>query len=299
MKYIVYKTTCLVNGKIYIGVHQTHDPNKFDGYLGRGFYKNHTKYLKNPEAPFHYALIKYGVENFKRETLFIYDIEEDAYQKEAEIVTKDFINREDTYNVALGGKLQHKPAKIIYQFDFDGNLINTYESALFASKILEVNVSNIHDAAHNKRTSCNSLWSYQSSIDVQQYQIKKLNKYYLYNTEGFLEKEFNNCQECVTFLETNTGNLSRAIKTSGKIKGYFISTEKYDKIQIVVTKLSGKLNRYTLDGKYIDSFNTVKEAKEKLGLKLTSLSTAIRLNRQCNGFRWTRGDNPSDHININ
>lgn len=62
MKYIVYKTTCLVNDKIYVGVHQTHDPNKFDGYLGRGFYKNHTKYLKNPEAPFHYALIKYGVE---------------------------------------------------------------------------------------------------------------------------------------------------------------------------------------------------------------------------------------------
>lgn len=48
MKYIVYKTTCLVNDKIYVGVHQTQDPNKFDGYLGRGFYKNHTKYLKNP-----------------------------------------------------------------------------------------------------------------------------------------------------------------------------------------------------------------------------------------------------------
>lgn len=32
MKFIVYKTTCLVNGKIYIGVHQTEDPNIFDGY---------------------------------------------------------------------------------------------------------------------------------------------------------------------------------------------------------------------------------------------------------------------------
>ncbi len=26
MKYIVYKTTCLVNGKIYIGKHKTEDP---------------------------------------------------------------------------------------------------------------------------------------------------------------------------------------------------------------------------------------------------------------------------------
>lgn len=34
MKYIVYKTTNIVNQKIYIGVHQTLNPDKFDGYLG-------------------------------------------------------------------------------------------------------------------------------------------------------------------------------------------------------------------------------------------------------------------------
>ena len=32
--YLVYKTTCLVNGKIYIGQHQTYDLN--DGYIGSG-----------------------------------------------------------------------------------------------------------------------------------------------------------------------------------------------------------------------------------------------------------------------
>ena len=32
MKYIVYKTTCLVNNKIYIGVHQTYNPDIFDGF---------------------------------------------------------------------------------------------------------------------------------------------------------------------------------------------------------------------------------------------------------------------------
>ena len=34
MKYIVYKTTCQVNGKCYIGKHQTENPDIFDGYLG-------------------------------------------------------------------------------------------------------------------------------------------------------------------------------------------------------------------------------------------------------------------------
>lgn len=36
MKYIVYLTTNLVNKKIYIGVHGTENPDKFDGYLGNG-----------------------------------------------------------------------------------------------------------------------------------------------------------------------------------------------------------------------------------------------------------------------
>ena len=44
--YIVYKTTCLVNNYIYVGVHKTKDPNIFDGYLGRGFWKHSKYYLK-------------------------------------------------------------------------------------------------------------------------------------------------------------------------------------------------------------------------------------------------------------
>ena len=37
MNYIVYKTTCLINNKIYVGVHHTNNPDVFDGYLGRQF----------------------------------------------------------------------------------------------------------------------------------------------------------------------------------------------------------------------------------------------------------------------
>ena len=34
MKFIVYCTTNIVNKKIYIGVHKTENPDKFDGYVG-------------------------------------------------------------------------------------------------------------------------------------------------------------------------------------------------------------------------------------------------------------------------
>lgn len=298
MKYIVYKTTCLVNLKYYIGVHQTENPEIFDGYLGRGFYKQHSWYLKHPESPLHYAIIKYGVNNFQREILFIYDDEDDAYNKEAEIVTEEFILREDNYNVCVGGKHPYKPPRKVYQFNFNGELINQFENALSASKIIGISLSNINDAIHNKRTSANSLWSDKDIINIEEYQVTQYYKYYIYDSDGYFIKEFDSNQDCVNFLDTNRGNLTRAIKLQNKINGYFISTEKYDQIRIQVTKLNGKLNRYTLDGKYIDSFDSVKQARDKLGLKLASISHAIKLNRQCNGYRWTRTDYPTPIINI-
>ena len=87
--YLVYKTTCLLNGKIYIGQHQTDDIN--DEYLGSG------KYLKRD-------IRNFGKENFKREILFDFDNFADMDNKEKELVTEEFIAREDTYNVRLGGQ---------------------------------------------------------------------------------------------------------------------------------------------------------------------------------------------------
>lgn len=296
MKYIVYKTTCLINNKIYIGVHKTENPEHFDGYLGRGYFIGRSHYLKFPESPLHYAILKYGDANFCREILHVFDTEDEAYEKESQIVNDKFISSERTYNVSIGGKGRPKPDQPIFQFDFDGNLIKSYNSALEASKIIEREISNIYDAINNKRTCKNSLWSRESIINISEYKIHTTNKYYLYNQDGLFINEFETAREIITFLNTNSANLSRAIKANYRISGYFISHEKLDKIQITVSKTSEQLNRYSLDGNYIDSFKTVKEAKEKLNLKLANLSTALKLGKQCNGFYWTRSNDPKPII---
>lgn len=84
----VYKTTNLVNGKIYIGVHSTTNLN--DRYLGSG----------NRLA---LAFEKYGMENFSRDILEFFDTREECYKREAELVNTDFILRSDTYNITEGG----------------------------------------------------------------------------------------------------------------------------------------------------------------------------------------------------
>lgn len=87
--FILYKTTNLINNKVYIGIHQT--KNLDDGYLGSGL-------------AFKRALKKYGKENFKREILKYCNSLEELLQEEKEYVTENWVNREDTYNLKTGGQ---------------------------------------------------------------------------------------------------------------------------------------------------------------------------------------------------
>lgn len=299
MKYIVYKTTCIVNNKTYVGVHATDNPNQFDGYIGNGInIYNRKSSIDNPKFPFHYAVKKYGLNSFNRETLFVYDTLEEAYSKEAEIVTEDFIKRDDVYNISLGGNAPTPKYRTLYQFDYKGALINKYESVISASKLCEIPYKQLQWAIYNNRGKNGFYWSYSPTILLSEYSYLEKLKYYIYDSNGNFIQEFDTNTQCVEFLQTNRANLTRAIKLTNKISGYFITTEKVDNLNITIQKSNGKLNRYSLDGKYIDSFNTVKEAKEKTGLKLCSISQAIRLNRQCNGYRWTRTDTPTETIQI-
>ncbi len=89
MFYTIYKITNQIDGKFYIGSHKTKDLN--DVYMGSG------KYLKRAQE-------KFGIENFKKEILFVFETAEEMYAKEAEIVNEDFLATENTYNLMEGGK---------------------------------------------------------------------------------------------------------------------------------------------------------------------------------------------------
>jgi len=88
MNYTIYKTINKTNGKYYIGMHRTKNPN--DNYLGSGVA------LKK-------AIEKYGKENFEKEVLFVFKTDEEMKEKENELITEDVVNDKMSYNMTLGG----------------------------------------------------------------------------------------------------------------------------------------------------------------------------------------------------
>ena len=180
MKYIVYKTTNIVNNKIYIGVHKTQNPNKFDRYIGNGVIisKNNSEFkVSNADTPFRKALNKYGVQNFIRETISCFDTEDEAYKLEEELVDEEFISRNDTYNLKLGGlHANNIGIKKVNQYDMEGNFLKTWDSIAQAADFYNIQNTHIISSCKDRAISANGyVWRYfnenTSSIIVRKKKI--------------------------------------------------------------------------------------------------------------------------------
>jgi len=86
--HFLYKTTCLITNKFYIGMHST--DNLEDGYLGSG------KRLG-------YSINKHGKENHKIEILEFFENREKLKVKETEIINEDLLQDPMCMNLQLGG----------------------------------------------------------------------------------------------------------------------------------------------------------------------------------------------------
>jgi hypothetical protein len=104
MRFFVYKTTCLVNQKYYIGVHR--EVRASDGYIGCGVCSQGTAVAlkkKGIKSILIDSVLKYGYKNFKREIVKEFDNEIDAYKYEEEILTPELIKDKNCLNIKTGG----------------------------------------------------------------------------------------------------------------------------------------------------------------------------------------------------
>lgn len=84
----LYKTTCLITSRYYIGLHSTN--NLYDGYMGSG------KRLR-------YSIRKHGKENHVVEILGFFETRELLIEAEIKAITPDMITDKNCMNLVDGG----------------------------------------------------------------------------------------------------------------------------------------------------------------------------------------------------
>ena len=88
----IYKTTNLINNKIYVGQHKWNKNTLDESYLGSGILLNE-------------AIQKYGIENFSCTILEICETRAELNEAEKVWIKKlDATNHKNGYNIALGGE---------------------------------------------------------------------------------------------------------------------------------------------------------------------------------------------------
>lgn len=292
LKYIVYLTTNLINKKIYIGVHKTYTPYKFDGYLGNGVRINDRHSYKYSKTPFEAAVNKYGPDNFIRKTLKVFDNLLDALDLERWLVDENFIKRNDTYNITLGGGIPPINTKYIYQYSLDGIFIKEWPSITEASIHLKCSSSCLGKAIFDRTPSLGFLWTdYKyDSLDLNSFKIDN-NKTvtYVFDTNGNYLNEFKSISDAAKNFNTTPSKISGCIK--GKYcydNKYYFSDIKYDifPIPVIINHKNDKLYQYDLQGNFIKEWENYGEVKKYFG-KDVGIHASIRLNNSCMGYQWS------------
>lgn len=293
MKYIVYLTTNVLNNKIYVGVHQTENPDVFDGYLGNGLSIQDKHLLNHPKEPFHFAVKKYGFSAFRRSTIQIFETLREALDLEEVIVDEDFVKRPDTYNVTVGGEYPPILKKTIYQYDLQGNFIQEWPSIVQAAAFFKCDSSCIGQAVLHSHTSNGYLWA--------DYKVDKLNTdiftvyspkkpVFQYNSFGEFIASYESINSAARSLNVRVSNIQRSLKLGYRTKGFYFSFELKSNFSAAKTARfrNMPIHQYSLTGEFIKSYSSMKAVEEDFGCRMDGINSSIRMGTQYKGFQWSR-----------
>ena len=151
---VLYKTTCLIDGKVYVGVHSTNDLN--DRYIGQGIYGDCTYTIEKARAKTRKESIgehiaRYGIKNFIREDLLFFDNVDEALLQESLVVDRDWLYCKQTLNIKPGGiKPPTRYGKYNGNFNHKWSL---QKREAFSQKLKQIR-SHVGDKNSNAKRSC-------------------------------------------------------------------------------------------------------------------------------------------------
>ena len=312
MKYIVYCTTNLKNNKTYIGVHKTNNPNVFDGYIGNGVKvplgTERKFHINSADSAFKHAVNKYGYKNFYRSTLAVFDDEQQAYDLEKQLVTKEFVSRKDNYNTALGGVsgivIDNRP---VIQLSVKEDEIKCWDSITEAALEMGLRTASIRSACEKiSTTSGGYIWKYALEKDrIDGSGSSKLKRVasnkgdtnaipiVQYSKTGYRIHTFKSVAEAASHVNIPSQNISACCnsyinnKSSGGYQWRFES-DNIDVLPPLEITTQKKSVLKLLNGEIIEEFDGAKSAA--ISINFPNASREIRKRcvdgREYKGFTW-------------
>lgn len=295
LKYIVYVTVNLCNGKLYFGVHRT-NPDIFDGYIGCGIYRQSNAIKK---YPLHTAVKKYGYDNFRRTIIQIFpDTDEgkkQAYDLEAQLVNTTLLRSKNVYNSKVGGEGGcNIEQKRVYKYSLDGEFLQSYKSINEAALSLVTN-SDLYTIIKSIRNNClgysssayNFFWSYKkeftyhsNKVQVAQYTIRgKFIRHYNNITEAEQELQINTIKQAISKKCLAGGFQWRVYnKDDSDINSYYTNSIKNNSTPIVMISLDGKITK---------NYSSINECAMENNLSSSQINRVLKnIIRSHKGFKF-------------
>lgn len=283
----IYMTTCLVNGKKYIGKQRIHR-RKERRYLGSG------KLLCR-------AIKKYGIKNFSKEIL----VEGQFTNSQLEQLEAHYIQfhgahlNSEYYNILPGGAIYNsykKPYKYlnIYHYNKDGVVLGIYQNTSHAIEELGISEDTI--------LRCLRLGTYSrkhdsyfttSRSDVRKRKGSRKKRVYIYSQEGEPIGTFDSVTKAANYLGTSTS----AIKNCQTIKGHVVSYKplKKEECSEILTLMKSKKGNWKIIGigKLDSNSNlievweeSIKGLADRLNYNYKSFYSALKNNRNYKGLKY-------------
>lgn len=157
----IYKTTCTITGRYYIGMHSTSNLN--DGYLGSG-----TRVWK--------SIRKYGKASHTKEILEFLPNRQTLAEREREIVNESLLQEKDCMNLTRGGEAGGfmSPEHQIKCSAAGGRTTNPEKLKKLSDTMTETNLRRVDEGSH-KSWKKNHDWTGKSHTEETRQKISQKN----------------------------------------------------------------------------------------------------------------------------
>lgn len=271
--YTVYMHTC-PNGKRYVGITRQNVKRRWNNGLG---YKENEYFSR--------SILKYGWNNFEHEILFENLTQEEAEQKEIELIAFYQSNiRKYGYNIENGGKCVgtvSEETKTKLSKAALGRKHTEKTKQICRSAVLGKKSSDETRAKLSKMKQGKPILHFESYIQKQRRSIKQ------FNSAGEYIKIHESLHSASKELNIAVQNISKVLTGKRNTAGGFIWKYAEDEAGVITKnpreKSWKKLSQYDINGNFIRQYNSQREAVEKTGIAQSNIS------RVCNGVKKSAG----------